>query len=64
MLFVFQSSPWLRALEKWLFKFSIPTLLSIVLAVALVLRLSDLERRPMHSDEAVQAAKSGLLFDT
>ncbi len=32
--------------------------------LAAALRLPELERRPMHSDEAVQAAKTGVLFDT
>ena len=31
--------------------------------IALTLRLPNLDQRPMHNDEAVQAAKTGLLFD-
>ena len=42
------------------------TLAALLLAATLAaaLRLPELERRPMHSDEAVQAAKTGVLFDT
>ena len=42
--------------------FAAAILLSIVLALAL--RVPGLERRPMHNDEAVQAAKSGALFES
>lgn len=36
----------------------------LIIALALALRLPGLERRPMHNDEAVQAAKTGILFET
>jgi len=36
----------------------------LVAAGGLVLRLPGLDRRPMHTDEAVQAVKTGILYDT
>ena len=36
--------------------------LVLSIALALALRLPGLDRRPMHNDEAVQAAKTGELF--
>ena len=38
--------------------------LTIAFATGLGLRLPELARKPMHTDEAVQAAKAGALFDS
>ncbi|MCB0293433.1 MAG: hypothetical protein KDH97_24480, partial [Calditrichaeota bacterium] len=35
----------------------------LILALALLLRLPGLERRPMHTDEAVHAVKFGALLE-
>jgi len=46
---------------KWSVKCGI--LILIAIAIAIVLRLPQLERRPMHGDEAVHAVKFGLLLE-
>ena len=38
-------------------------LVLLIAACALVFRCQQLERRPFHSDEAVQAVKAGELYD-
>ena len=40
-----------------------PAAMAFAVLLGLLLRTYDLSRKPMHTDEAVQAAKAGILFE-
>ena len=41
----------------------LPPLFLVVVVLAIALRVPDLTRRPMHTDEAVHAVKFGMLLE-